>query len=147
MTSKRQEFLAWAIDKLEPEPERVHPMRGQELQIVKVWSNGYGGGSSESVTTTEDLKRADLVASRMEGFPNVHKPVLDLDMPVKVIPSSTPGHNHLYIDKEMLWDDYELLLRAMAAVGLIEPGYLKASLERKHTSVRLPWVKKAGVKK
>lgn len=144
MTNKRQEFLAWAVGKLDNlEPERVHPMPSQELQIVTFHTN-YDGARLSDIKPTTDLAKATSVSSKIafSGTPGDHKPVLDLDMPVKVVPSSTPGHNHLYIDKEMPWEDYELLLRALAAVGLIEPGYLKASLELKHTSVRLPWVKK-----
>lgn len=141
MTSKKQEFLAWAIDKLEP--ERVHPMPSQELQIV-TFHTDYGGIRVEDNRTTTDPALATSVSSKVafSGKPGDHKPVLDLDMPVKVFESSTPGHHHLYIDHVMPWDDYELLLRAMAAVGLIEKGYLEASLKGKHTSVRLPWVKK-----
>jgi len=63
-------------------------------------------------------------------------------MPVAVLPSSTPGHNHLFIDKEMSWADYEKLLKVLAEVGIIEKGYLGACRRRGHSAVRLPWVKK-----
>lgn len=74
---------------------------------------------------------------------NLHRPVLDLDFPAALVPSSTPGHFHLYLDKEMTWSDYKYLICAFETVGLIEKGYKEASLAREFTSVRLPWVKKA----
>lgn len=71
-----------------------------------------------------------------------HKPVLDIDFPAALLPSSTEGHYHLYLDKEVIWDDYVALLKALATCGIIEQGYANASIERGHTAVRLPWVKK-----
>ena len=73
---------------------------------------------------------------------DLHKPVLDLDIPAVLLPSSTEGHFHLYIDKEMSWKSYKKLLTVLAEVGVIEKGYLRASVARKHTAVRLPWIKK-----
>lgn len=71
-----------------------------------------------------------------------HKPVLDIDLPVKVLDSSTPGHHHLFIDKEMTWDEYDKLLTVLVKLGIVEPGFRNASQHRQHTAVRLPWVKK-----
>lgn len=71
-----------------------------------------------------------------------HAPVLDIDVPARMVPSSTPGKHHLYIDVEMSWEQYERLLHVLADVGIIERGYLGASKERKFTAVRLPWIKK-----
>jgi len=42
----------------------------------------------------------------------------------------------------MSWRKLGALLVALAEAGVIEEGYLKASLERGHTALRLPWVKK-----
>lgn len=73
---------------------------------------------------------------------NVHRPVLDIDFPVKLVPSSTEGHFHLYLDKEMPWSTYKNLLNALAAAGIIEKGYAAASIARGYSTVRLPWEKK-----
>lgn len=72
----------------------------------------------------------------------LHRPIIDLDFPAALIPSTTPGHFHLYIDKEMPWSTYQTLLSALAEAGLIEPGYRDASVARQFTSVRMPSVKK-----
>ena len=96
---------------------------------------------------TDDLTQAEVVLSAVEhtegSFPYQHRPILDIDFPVVVLPSSTEGHHHLYLDKKMSWTNYAKLLKVLAEVGIIEEGYHKASIARQHTSVRLPWVKKA----
>ena len=76
------------------------------------------------------------------GIPGMHKPVLDIDMPVRVEPSSTPGHFHLYIDRAMYWDQLRQLLDALHAAGILEKGYVEASKRRRYTAVRLPGVTK-----
>ena len=73
-----------------------------------------------------------------------HAPVLDLDIPHRLVSSSTPGHSHLFLDVPMSWRSYKKLLKALAKAGIIEPGYRDASLRRGHTAVQMPWVKKAA---
>lgn len=82
------------------------------------------------------------LASLPETF---HRPVLDLDFPAVVVPSTTPGHGHLYLDKVLTWSQYVELLEVLGRVGILEPGYVSASIAREFTSVRLPWVKKTAV--
>lgn len=67
-----------------------------------------------------------------------HRPVLDLDMNAALIPSATPGHFHLYIDHLISWSKYKQLLIALSDCGIIEPGYMQASLDRGYSSARLP---------
>lgn len=71
-----------------------------------------------------------------------HIIALDIDVPAWCIPSSTDGHSHLYISHQLQWPQYEKLLRVLAEIGLIEEGYKDASIKRKATFLRLPWVKK-----
>lgn len=56
--------------------------------------------------------------------------------PFRVVDSSTAGHSHLYIDREMSWPQYENLLEVMATVGLVENGYLEASKARGQSFLR-----------
>jgi hypothetical protein len=75
----------------------------------------------------------------------LHRPALDIDIPMTVVPSSTPGHCHLYFDEVALtWPQYEALLIALADAGIIEQGYLRASQERTQTILRLPGVRKTN---
>ena len=108
-------------------------------------------GISELVGSSDDpddrmldpapLIESDLVCSRMKDS-DMHIPVLDLDLDAMLIPSSTPGHHHLYIDKPMTWEQYVKLLDVLAEVGILERGYVNVSKKRRMTQVRTPWTKK-----
>lgn len=100
----------------------------------------YGVTGDEPRHETLVWESADVVTSIARHARQVHRPTLDLDMPVKVYPSETPGHHHLVIDHPMPWDDYRRLLEVMADVGLLERGYVNASIGRGHTSIATrPW--------
>lgn len=88
-------------------------------------------------------KPANLLMSKVEGSDILHRPVLDIDFPARLIPSSTEGHFHLYLDGVVLTSgEMNLLLKTLAEVGIIEHGYANASISRGATAVRLPWVRK-----
>lgn len=111
----------------------------------------FGKGSSGDVEfgknpiTKAPLTDANVVTSRVKRFddeePN-HQVVLDIDMDAALIPSSTPGHYHLMIDKMLPWEDYHYLLKALASVGIIQKGYYESSKIRKASVIRTPWTKK-----
>ena len=88
-----------------------------------------------------DVVDAQVVSS-LDGATGMHRPLLDLDFTAALIESSTPGNCHLYLDKPMSWRTYRRLLRALARAGVIEHGYAKASIRRKHSDLRLPWIRK-----
>jgi hypothetical protein len=80
-------------------------------------------------------------------FGTWHSPVLDIDFEARLLPSSTEGHYHLYLDGiEMPWPKYRKLLEVLAEVGVIERGYYKASVRRQMTCVPLPGVRKPDPK-
>jgi hypothetical protein len=112
----------------------------QKVEVLSV-DDGYGIYNKE-VRREVPAIRANLVTSTMRHDRKRHAPVLDIDVPHLVVDSSTPGHSHIYIDVPMSWWRYRMLLRQMWKCGIIEEGYYKASVRRKHTSVRLPWVDK-----
>lgn len=89
---------------------------------------------------TGQLDEAKLLGSRVDK--DRHIIALDLDMPAALVPSSTPGHYHLYIDHEISWDEYVSLLDLLADIGVIEPGYAEVSKRRKETHLRTPWTVK-----
>ena len=82
------------------------------------------------------IDRAILVSSLCED--GNHAPVLDIDFEAQLIPSSTQGHFHLYLDKKMSWHKYKQLLEALYEAGIIQRGYYESSLERGQTMVLLP---------
>lgn len=68
--------------------------------------------------------------------------VLELAVPIDVVPSSTPGHHHVYLDIEMKWRDYRRLCKRMQKAGLLEREFVKASFRRRMTMLFKPGLTK-----
>lgn len=66
-----------------------------------------------------------------------HAPVLDIDVPIRVVPSKTPGHSHIYIDVELDLHQYMYLLEALSFAGILEPNFYAASRDAGMSFVRL----------
>lgn len=125
--------------------------------MVTDWGNNDSGDKPNNNPGTRErvrggINNANVVTSRhaddlsMQGR---HALVLDIDHPAWLMPSTTPGHFHLYVDVPggIPDDEYAALLDALATAGVIEWGYAGASKARGFTSVRLPWItKEKGVK-
>lgn len=122
--------------------ERKPPLEGQLYAKIVDWKNSdsFETGAPDTITTS--IEGADVITSMIANKVTHHKVIIDLDIPAKLIPSSTEGHFHLYIDHEMTWEDYKKLLDALVDAGLIQEGYRGASAARGYTAVRLPWVRK-----
>lgn len=130
--------------------DRVLPLPGLVLQTVLHIDEPYDVESDHyrDRYTTEDVDKAQVITSRVADSVSEserHKAVIDIDLPAKLIESSTPGHFHLYIDHEMSWEAYANLLAALRDAGIVEPGYVSASIDRGYTAVRLPWVRKTVI--
>jgi hypothetical protein len=113
-------------------------------KIVK-WAQSSDDPDQDGRTLVAGVEDADVVASsyNAHGFnTSMHRPVLDIDLDAVLVPSSTPGHHHLYIDKLMSWETYTELLQALAKAGIVQQGFVDVSLKRGASMVRLPWVKK-----
>jgi hypothetical protein len=98
---------------------------------------------------------ANVVSSAIQPVPNpwldidlnptkMHAVLLDLDVPAYLVPSTRPGHSHLYVDVQVTEERYFNLLDALAECGVIERGYANASKKKGGTFLRLPWIKKEG---
>lgn len=88
-------------------------------------------------------EKANLVSSRVDSEAchdehAMHMPVIDIDLPCKLVPSRTEGHFHLYIDKPMTWRQYTRVLEALMEAGVVEPGYYMATLNHGASFVRTP---------
>lgn len=121
------------------ETEKTPPLAGQMYQSVQNFDDYE---AREGRYNTTDIDAAQVITSRVADKEKVHKLLLDIDIPAQLIPSSTPGHSHLYIDKEMSEEAWSTLLFALSSAGIIEPGYMRASISRGFTALRLPWIKK-----
>lgn len=100
----------------------------------------YNNPSDEQLVT--NASEANVVTSAIAGEPGYHTLMLDLDVPARLVPSSTPGHSHLYVDVRMSTRNLNKVLDALADAGVVERNYAKASRVRGYTALRLPWVTK-----
>ena len=115
-------------------------LRRVEFDVNNEQAGEYNGDNVGEVVT--DITEATVVSSDW-GVGKYHLPVIDIDTDeVRLVPSSTPGHCHLYINVPFRWEQYLALLDILVDVGLVQPGYVAAAKRRGHTDVRLPWVKK-----
>ena len=124
-------------------------MQNQKVyRVLDLDEYTYSADPHEKVGSTYDgyPEDANIMSSEVENS-DKHNVMIDLDFPAELWESSTPGHHHLYIEKEMSWDEYKDLLQALAKAGLIEEGYYSACIERGFTSLRLPHVKKKAKEK
>ena len=88
-----------------------------------------------------DDNPANLVASLCAD--GLHRPALDIDVPVRLVPSSTSDHWHLYFPTVKLTEAaYFDLLDALEAAGILGKGFVAHSKRRGATWLRLPDVKK-----
>lgn len=90
---------------------------------------------------TESLDDASVVTS-LTSTDNFHMPVLDIDVEHYHMPSSTPGHAHLYFNVACEWEDYVEFLKAAAKCGILEDDYVDVSIRKGYTAVRLPWIQR-----
>jgi O-acetyl-ADP-ribose deacetylase (regulator of RNase III) len=137
------------VSRTGPHPDVAHlSAHRHPLLQVDQWLPGSGQvqvmGKHREV---DDPQIADLITSRIIPGRSItgrakHTIMLDLDVPAAMVPSSTEGHHHLYIDVPTRWDDYEKLLNLLAGIGIIEKGYARTAIQRGYTALRLPWVRK-----
>lgn len=121
------------------------------LSLFKVtnWDSGDSDWflpNFESKEVREPATGADanVVSSlRTDAWaPGTHALLLDLDVPAYLVPSTTQGHSHLYVDARIPEEKYFELLDLLAEVGVIEKGYAVMSKRKGGSNLRLPWVKK-----
>lgn len=86
--------------------------------------------------------KGNLYQSTLKSNPKMHAVTIDIDHPVHLVESTTPGHYHLYIDVAMEWPVYVKLLTALKDAGIIDYGYWELSLKRGATHLRKPDVPK-----
>lgn len=93
--------------------------------------------SDEGTASMETVRRPNVVSSLCSN--GMHSPVLDIDFAAQLIPSSTPGHFHLYLDGiEIEWEKYRQVLQTLGAAKILGAGYVYHSIQRGFSVVRLP---------
>lgn len=96
----------------------------------------------ERATMTSPEEVLEYLAQKGKADDATHRPVLDFDVPIQVLPSSQLGHYHLYIDHDVEWKKYVAILDAFKEAGIVEVGYVEASKEKGFSSLRPPGVTK-----
>lgn len=84
---------------------------------------------------------ANVVSSNVVGTRH-HLPIIDLDYSHRYVPSTTPGHGHLYLDQPISSLRWVILMVGLRIGGVIEPGYFWWSLRRGGNFVRREGVHK-----
>lgn len=63
---------------------------------------------------------------------------LAFHVPLRLTPSRTPGHYHLFIEREITWDEYLPVLTALEDARLIDHQLFTSYLVEETSFVRLP---------
>jgi hypothetical protein len=100
---------------------------------------GYDRSARDEILSERSAPEADLISSRVLGIEgDMHMPAIDIDFPVYAVQSDTPGHSHLYINRQLPWEAYVKLLHAMAEAGLVEKEYANMSEARGASFLYMP---------
>lgn len=97
----------------------------------------------------DTLEDANLIGSKSR-YCDLHLPVLDIDFPARLVPSTTEGHFHLYLDIPLTWEKYQAVLGVLAWAGILQQGYADKSIRRQQSFVckpgvaKLPWEMSSG---
>lgn len=102
------------------------------------WEHGWERDGYEVIQVSRLMpvkpEESDLISSETES--GLHAPILDIDFPVRLVPSATEGHFHLFLETEMSWRDYKRLLKSLMRAGIIERDYYYASIRGGMTLLR-----------
>ncbi len=113
--------------------ERAVPKRIFWRTFLVLMTDGYANWKDECRRQVPEHE-ANLIGSLTDD--GRHMPAIDLDVPAFLLPSSTEGHSHLYIDTPMSWWRYRMLLRQLHKAGIIETGFYEMSIRRKQSFLR-----------
>lgn len=121
----------------------VHPVRqlahfaqGEELARFDAAARKYG----QHIMPIDEAHPANCVISGAPDGPySMHGPILDDDGGLfRVVPSRTPGHQHVYVNKSIPWAKFERLLRVLADCELIDRSWAELSIQQGTATLRLP---------
>lgn len=115
-----------------------------ELELYKVDFDKRGYENDYVPGDLDQPGNANVVGSKIKGTEE-HWLIADVDVPAVLIPSSTPGHSHLYVKARLSYEALNALLTALSQAGIVDPAWVDASRTRNQPMLRLPWVKKPGL--
>jgi hypothetical protein len=136
---------------LEKLPEWVRANRYYTVDFTFVPDSKDENFSKDDSPVDAGPMQANVISSICFGDPKselddvYHYPLLDLDVKHELVPSSTPGHSHLYIKTRLGDAQYRKLLVALNEAGIIQKGILNQFDRYGATMLRLPHIKKEGL--
>lgn len=131
-------FSKWVID-FEKEPNSTGMYFPNTLDVLTDPPLYNALGSR--ILLTQSLK-GEVTESGDLKPGGLHYPMLDLDFPVHLFPSSQEGHYHSIMEKPLSYDQYDKLIKVMTEVGLLNPCTYDRFKQRNQTRLRAPWVLK-----
>lgn len=129
------EELLQKIPAPEPNLEFETKFPHRKFFTVEYTDGGSYDVPREQIMNLARREEADLVSS--ETVDGNHAPAIDIDLPCRLVESSTPQHFHLYIDKPMPWKQYKKLLKALVKAGIVERGYYHMAKRKKASFLRV----------
>ncbi len=113
----------------------------ERVKYTAKFDTMYGGIYNKTECSEEN---ANLWSSELLDRPGWHAPTLDIDFPALLLPSSSEGKHHLYIDYPMLWKDYVKMLKMLGDVGLCQKKWVQGALVEQGSLLRAPGVYKSS---
>lgn len=118
----------------------------------KAWSRVLsvmdGFGLTDTAWAKAEIARLDAMEPEFRGYrePSVSEvdPQVRFCCSGNIVPSTTMGHHHLYLDRALSWERYVELLEALADAEIIERPFLEMSRHRRMTLLRKPGVRKSA---
>lgn len=128
--------------------ERIHhPIMVNRVMLNSTHLNKvFGQPQTETLIEETDPTKAGLVSSKMKDDPELHMPVLDLDIPFEnfALMRSARGNTHLYINHPMTWEQMMALCDGFEKAGLLDSKWRKHCEVSKMLRVRMPGVAKTA---
>ena len=131
---------------LNPYPPFIERLRTFFSHTVQDQSLGYVGDAEDYDGILYDESETDmppnLMSSQIKGSTS-HYLILDIDHPAWLVPSSTPGHSHLFIDKKVKSEAFKDIIESLHSGGLLADGNMRQLYAYGSQFLRLPGVKKS----
>jgi len=112
-----------------PAPAKIPEAKRTTWYQQSLTAYGVSGGQTQQAP-----ENSNLISSLTDK--GTHMPALDIDFPCRLEPSSTPGHFHLYLEKEMDEVDYLDLLNDLEKYEILEPAFVDCAIKEKKTFLR-----------
>jgi hypothetical protein len=128
------------LDRMWMQDDHLH-IRSRDSGEVSV--DRYRRNANEGNLRFVAPREGNLVSSMVQ--PGFHRPVLDLDIPHMYVPSSTPGHGHLYLNGVFLNDSQHFaFISSLVHFNVLGEGSLAQVKAQNMSLVRAMHIRKGS---